>query len=267
MFCGKCGAKNLDSAKFCKDCGNPLAREPINTNQNKASDNSQASKPDMASGAVSKNKNPKKQNKLVAFLKKSKKNKIIFFGSLSLLLLLIIAGIIAIVVVINNNIENRITSMLYDSRVAKTGIIPSQYTDESDYHMEDLEITNYSDSYSNGSMQKEVEFNAVILNDYFRTEISGNASFNTSGDVTFSKQPYVSWSDTVPTKGVTKIDYKVAGTTTEKYDFDIASFSSSITEENGIYKCKATEGVEFNFGFCVDKANLSQNYKFDKREG
>lgn len=268
MFCGKCGAENIDGAKFCKDCGNALVVPEQKKNENNNTINSQNPTKNKDNNIKNKaNKKSKKPNKLVAFLRKSKKNKIIFFGSLSLFVLLVIAAIIAVVIIINNNIENRIYDLMYESSAAKTGIIPSQFTDDSPYHMEDLEITKFSDSSNNGNRQKHIEFNATILNDFFMTGISGEATFNTSGEVSLSGEPHVSWSDTVPIKGVSSIDYKTDGTTTEKYDFDISSFSSSIAEENGSYKCVAVEGVEFNFGFCVDKANLTQNYIFDKKNG
>lgn len=266
MFCGKCGAENIDGAKFCKDCGNTLVASERIKNENKKTNNSKKSTNNKGIKNKS-NNNSKKANRLVSFLRKSKKNKIIFFGSLSLFVLLVIATIIVVVIIINNNIENKIYDLMYDSSAAKTGIIPSQYTDDSPYHMEDLEITKFSDSSNNGNMQKNIEFNATILNDFFMTEIAGSATFNTSGEVCFSDNPYISWSDTIPIKGVSSINYKIDGTSTEKYDFDISSFSSSIVEENGSYKCVATEGVEFNFGFCVDKANLTQNYLFDKKNG
>ena len=281
MFCGKCGTKNDDNAKFCENCGDLLenslpknAKESLTNNSN---NNHVESQNTNQKETKSSSKNPvnnsnngkteKKQSKLTKFLQKSIWNKILFFGGIAILLCLIAAAIIAWVIIDNNNTENKIFTMIQESEVGTTGIIPSKYTDNSPYHMEDLEITNITDTYTNSQSQKDVDFSAVILNDFFRTEVQGNAIFNTGSNLSYSKKPQVTWSDTIPIKGVSVIEYKTSGTSTEKYDFDIASFNSSIVEENNTYKCKAVEAVEFNFGFCVDKANLTQIYKFDKKEG
>lgn len=275
MFCGKCGTKNEDGAKFCEGCGS-LLEDSLPSKTNKTNKQNKTQNPQVNNNTTPNQQNikpqnttekPKKPNKLVAFLQKNTRNKVIFFGSIGLFAALVIAAIIVFVIIYNQNTERKIQDMLYDSNVAKTGIIPSNFTDESPYHMEDLEITKESDSFTNGKTQKSVEFSAVIVNDFFRTDISGNAIFTTGTDVSFQKQPQVTWSDTTPLKGVTSINYKTSGTTTEKYNFDIVGFSSEIREENNIYKCRAVEAVEFDFGFCVDKANLTQNYKFDKKDG
>lgn len=202
MFCPECGQASADNSNFCRHCGKKLTKgKELKGTENVPQTSAPAPAPAQAvsSTPVSDVKNAIKDGK--------KKDAIIAFVVTTVI---VITSFVCINTFFSTVPKSLVEDNIRESSSFNKGFVSSNYTNDSNYVLSDVEITG-SETVDNslqlawygGKEGKTVYFKGKLKNDSFESEFSGNATFvrDSNGWRTAGSASKTS-STTKPLKGV-----------------------------------------------------------------
>lgn len=205
----------------------------------------------------------------------------------------VIAVAVFVVVGADRVSDETLKTTLEQSSIVKSGLVPQNYVDSSDYKVKDLKITDQKKITDTGAFSSviyaltgtsgenipimTVSYKATIENDNFSSDIVGTVQFLKWNDqwltVAAPSASTLQSCDTKPLKGVDKMDAQSSSSSSysygskQDYTIDHDDFEATFDESDSSYSSTATEKVSYSFWFAKDSATASQSFKFDQKSG
>lgn len=296
--CPSCGSEMKENAKFCGVCGvrfsiptdtEPMEDDAASTSDIVAHDSNSKVATNTDAEPTPMSENETGQHGAVASLAQEdtpalSAQKVSLSALLGLKTVKIgIASIAAIVLacivffLMRPNLsvpEDVVKNALKTETSIMSGIIQSEYVNESEYELTEFSVDSQKvedqkvsgTNASMGFVLGTVTFSGTVKNESFETQFTGTGSFTkmtkakeaewTPADIT------IEWTQTKPLKGVDSM-----GDETEARNTVITDFSSTFEESNGSYTSTAQRKATYAFWFAEDSCTESQTYIFDKNQG
>ena len=225
--------------------------------------------------------------------KSSSRKKIALIVGIVAAVVAVIAVIAFVVVGADRVSDETLKTTLEQSSIVKSGLVPQNYVDSSDYKVKNLKITDQKKTTDTGAFSSviyaltgtsgenipivTVSYKATIENDNFSSDIVGMVQFLKWNDqwlaIAAPSASTLQSCNTKPLKGVDKMDTQSSSSSSYSYgnkqDYTIEhdDFEATFDEDDGSYTSAATEKVSYKFWFATDSATVAQTFKFDQKSG
>ncbi|WP_165044797.1 MULTISPECIES: zinc ribbon domain-containing protein [unclassified Adlercreutzia] len=279
IYCENCGKQLENNAAFCAECGHKVGAlspgkpsEGASGKQPVAGMHSAGNAAGTSAKATANTKSASNAASATAPKALSPKNKKTAIIAGACAAAIVVIAIVAFAVMGANPISNdRLRDDVNASNFATTGVVPSNYVNESPYEITDFKVDDQQKSKQN-LFGAELEcvtatFTGTMSNANFETDFTGEVSYmKENGEWVLFSDPSITSSTTTPLKGVDFIDEN-----TESSDsavvYSTSDFASTLDGGEGSYTSTATQKVSYDMWFATDTATSTATFAFSETDG